>query len=265
MGSHVWGPEFLKDHLLPQGRLTGWSPDWYAGFPAYTFYMVPPSLAILALDAGWIDITSFLGTLAAMVLVAAGAFGAIRARSLRPPLIRVGAWALCVLIPLLSISFPYNVAFKLVAVSGIVSMPAAVWVALRGLSLRSPGPELGAVASVFFLMDKTIFHIYGGNIASTMAGEFAFSISLSLSLFAIGVVARGVATGRHRALGAALRRGSSSVPHHPRLLRRRRHRVDHRDASHEADLRLGTHGGSRRVGVDPVVVRAVLRKPPLPQ
>ena len=24
MGAHVWGPRYLMDHLIPQGRLTGW-------------------------------------------------------------------------------------------------------------------------------------------------------------------------------------------------------------------------------------------------
>ena len=38
---------FLRDHLLTEGRLAGWTPDWYAGFPAYRFYMVVPSLAIV--------------------------------------------------------------------------------------------------------------------------------------------------------------------------------------------------------------------------
>src|SRR4051794_34596178 len=33
MSAHVWGAAFLRDHLLPKGRLSGWSPDWYAGFP----------------------------------------------------------------------------------------------------------------------------------------------------------------------------------------------------------------------------------------
>ena len=50
MGAHVWGPAYLRDHLLPHWRLTGWSPDWYSGFPAYHFYMVVPSLLIVALD-----------------------------------------------------------------------------------------------------------------------------------------------------------------------------------------------------------------------
>ena len=52
MGAHVWGPAYLRDELLPNFRLTGWTPDWYAGFPAYTFYMVVPSLLIVWLDVG---------------------------------------------------------------------------------------------------------------------------------------------------------------------------------------------------------------------
>ena len=52
MGAHVWGPAFLRDHVLPHGQLTGWTPDWYDGFPAYEFYMVLPALLIVALNAG---------------------------------------------------------------------------------------------------------------------------------------------------------------------------------------------------------------------
>src|SRR5690606_32719771 len=52
MGAHVWGPACLRDHLLPDLRLSGWTPDWYAGFPAYQFYMVIPSLLIVLLDVG---------------------------------------------------------------------------------------------------------------------------------------------------------------------------------------------------------------------
>ena len=51
MGAHVWGPAFLRDHLLSHLQLSGWSMDWYAGMPVYRFYMVVPALAIVALDA----------------------------------------------------------------------------------------------------------------------------------------------------------------------------------------------------------------------
>lgn len=151
MGAHVWGPAYLRDTLLPQGRLAGWAPDWYAGFPAYHFYMVVPSLLIVALD-----------------LVA-----------------------------------PYEVAFKLVSVLGIATLPVAAWALGRLTRLPFPGPPLLAVAAVGFLFDRS-FSIYGGNIASTLAGEFAFSISLSLAVVYVGVLLRGLETGRHRAAAAVL-------------------------------------------------------------
>ena len=151
MGAHVWGPAYLRDHLLPSFRLTGWTPDWYAGFPAYQFYMVLPSLAIA----------------------------------------------------LLSFVMPYGVAFKLVAISGVVSLPVACWAFGRLTRLPFPAPPLLAVAATAFLFDRS-FSIYGGNIASTLAGEFAFSISLTFAVLFLGVVGRGMETGRHRALAAVL-------------------------------------------------------------
>jgi len=50
MGAHVLVPAFLRDTLLPSGRLMGWSMDWYAGFPALYFYFPLPALTIVALD-----------------------------------------------------------------------------------------------------------------------------------------------------------------------------------------------------------------------
>ncbi|MBS1848339.1 MAG: hypothetical protein JST73_08685, partial [Actinobacteria bacterium] len=44
----------------------------------------------------------------------------------------------------------------------------------------------------------------GGNMLSTMAGEYSFSIALSISLVYFGVLARALRTGRHRALAAGL-------------------------------------------------------------
>jgi hypothetical protein len=50
MGAHVLVPAYLRDELLPSGRILGWSNDWYAGFPAFYFYFPLPALAIVALD-----------------------------------------------------------------------------------------------------------------------------------------------------------------------------------------------------------------------
>jgi len=151
MGAHVWGPAYLRDHILPHWRLSGWAPDWYAGFPMYQFYMVIPALAVV----------------------------------------------------LVNIVLPYGLALKLVSISGVLSLPIAVWAFGKLSGLRFPLPAMFSAMSVIFLFDES-FTIYGGNIASTMAGEFSFSIALSLAFVYFGVLARGLRTGKHRALAAVL-------------------------------------------------------------
>jgi hypothetical protein len=151
MGAHVWGPAYLRDHLLPSGRLSGWTMDWYGGLPIYRFYMVVPALMIVLVD-----------------------------------------WVL-----------PYSIAFKLVAVSGIVTMPVACWAFGRLARFPFPLPALFALAGTVFLYDES-FTIYGGNIASTMAGEFSFSIALTLTMVAFGLFARGLHDGSHRMSAAVL-------------------------------------------------------------
>ncbi len=193
MGAHVWGPAFLRDELLPNFRLTGWTPDWYSGFPAFHFYFVLPALAIVILDVGLNPFVSF-----PIVALLAGAIGYFAFTGNRARAVQLGI-ATAALAPLL-ISLPYNVAFKLVAVSGVVLFPVAAW-ALGHLSgLRFPGPAVLAVGSLAFAFDRS-FNIYGGNIASTLAGEFAASISLALSLVALGFVIRGTRTGQGKVLG----------------------------------------------------------------
>ena len=151
MGAHVWAPWFLRHHLLVHGRISGWAPDWYNGFPALTFYFPGPYLVIA----------------------------------------------------LLSYVLPYGIAFKLVSVAGLVLMPACAYAFGRLTGMRFPGPVLLAVATVPFLFDR-YFTIWGGNIASTLAGEFSFSISLCFALLFIGVFAKSMETGRYRWLAAGL-------------------------------------------------------------
>jgi hypothetical protein len=151
MGAHVWAPWFLKNHLFPHGRISGWAPDWYNGFPALTYYFPGPYLAIA----------------------------------------------------LLSYVLPYGVAFKLVSVSGLLSLPLAAYGFGRLTGMRFPGPPLLAVATVPYLFDR-YWTIWGGNIASTLAGEFSFSIGLSMALLFIGVFSYSLRTGRYRWLAALL-------------------------------------------------------------
>lgn len=195
MGAHVWGPAFLRDHLLSSGQFSGWTPDWYAGFPAYQFYMVVPALAIIAVNAG------FTPWLSIPLAAAALAFGMRQAdRHPRAKLLILVAVGLLVV---LMVPLPYGIAFKVVAVSGLVFMPLAAWWMARQAAVQEPVPTAMALAVVFFLFD-TNFTIYGGNIASTLAGEFAFSISLCLVFVATGWAFRGMDEGRHRASAAVL-------------------------------------------------------------
>jgi hypothetical protein len=98
---------------------------------------------------------------------------------------------------------PYNVAFKLVTVLGTLTLPVCAWAFGRMAGLRDPGPGCLAAATLPFLFEPS-FSIYGGNILSTMAGEFSYSLSLSVALLFLGVVALGLRTGRYRALAAVL-------------------------------------------------------------
>jgi hypothetical protein len=197
MGAHVWGPAYLRDHLLPEGRISGWTPDWYAGFPAYQFYMVVPSLLIVALDVGlfggWTMIIP-LAAAAGLVLLATRLVAGWRRWSLV---------AAAVAVAVLAVELPYGTAFKLVTILGMLSLPVCAYAFGRLADLPFPGPALLSVAAVVFLFDRN-FTIYGGNVASTLAGEFAFSISLSLSILYLGFVIRGLRTGKHRAMAAVL-------------------------------------------------------------
>ena len=200
MGAHVWSPAYLRDVLLPEFRLTGWSPDWYAGFPAFTFYMIIPSLLIVIVNVG-------LGGGPIVPIVASGVVAALalwaRTRFAESPTRVAQIYGLGALAWLLVVPIPYGIAMKLVVVAGMVTLPIAAWALGRLGGLAFPGPALLAVATIPFLFDRS-YNIYGGNLLSTMAGEFAYSLGLTMAVLYIGVAARGLETGRHRGWAAVL-------------------------------------------------------------
>jgi len=49
-GAHHYPAQYLIQELLPNWRLTGWAPGWYAGMPMLTFYFPFPFLLIAILD-----------------------------------------------------------------------------------------------------------------------------------------------------------------------------------------------------------------------
>ena len=100
-----------------------------------------------------------------------------------------------VLATLASYVIGFAVAFKLATILGSVLMPGTAYAMGRLFRAPRPIPAALALATLPFLFDAS-FTIDGGNLFSTMAGEYAFSLALALSLLTIGLFARGVRTGR---------------------------------------------------------------------
>jgi 6-pyruvoyl-tetrahydropterin synthase related domain len=98
------------------------------------------------------------------------------------------------LIALFSLVTGPQIAFKLVSASGLFLLPVTAWGAFKVLRLPQPAPILAALASLPFLF-MISYTIYGGNIASTMAGEFSFALSFSLLPLALAVCWRAVREG----------------------------------------------------------------------
>ena len=153
MGAHVYLPWFLEHNWFTKFRLSGWSPDWYSGFPIGQYYFPVPSVAVA----------------------------------------------------LLNVVMPYDVAFKIVTVSGPIMLPAAAYYFAKGMRAPFPAPPAFAIAALgMLLQERTDWNIYGGNIASTLAGEYSFAIALALSLFALGALAYTLDTGERAWLPALL-------------------------------------------------------------
>ena len=103
-------------------------------------------------------------------------------------------------IVLLDVFLPYGVAFKLVTVGGLLLLPPAVYFLTRALDFsRLIALTTAAGGTVYALMES--FSIYGGNVASTLAGEFTYSWSFSLGFIYLGLLIR-VIEGESRLLPA---------------------------------------------------------------
>ncbi len=141
MGAHVLGPAYLRDVLLPGGRIIGWSNYWFAGFPIFYFYFPLPSLVIVGLD----------------------------------------------------LLLPYGVAFKLVSVLGLVALAPAAYLLVRSMGFARPVAAMAAAAGgAYAFMETPTPNIFGGTIASSLAGEFSYSWSFAFALVYLGYLLRAV-------------------------------------------------------------------------
>lgn len=166
MGAHVLGPAYLRDVLLPSGRIMGWSNHWFAGFPIFYFYFPLPSLVIVALD---------------LVL-------------------------------------PYGVAFKTVTVVGLVALAPATFFLVRSMGFARPVAAVAAAAGgAYAFMETPTPNIFGGTIASSLAGEFSYSWSFAFSLVYLGFLLRALHDDRGQTtkhfIGAAVALAGTALCH----------------------------------------------------
>jgi hypothetical protein len=168
LGAHVWFPAFLRDHLLPDWRVAGWSNDWFGGFPAGQFYFPVPALVTVLLDVVLpYNVALKLTTAFGPVLMPAAAYAFARGIRMRRPGPELSAVA--------TVCFLF---FKGVA-TGVNSSAADTAVQFNQ-------------------------RIMGGTLVSSLAGEYSFAFALTLALFALGALAFSLRTGRRKALVAVL-------------------------------------------------------------
>jgi hypothetical protein len=166
LGAHVWFPAYLRDHLLPDFRVAGWSNDWFGGFPAGQFYFPLPAVVTVVLDLFMpYNIALKLTTAIGPVAMPAGAYAFGRGLRLRRP-----GPELCAIATVCFLFF-------------------------KGVSAASGS----AMVNVQFNQ-----RIMGGTLVSALAGEYSFSFALALGLFALGALAYSVRTGRRGWLAALL-------------------------------------------------------------
>jgi hypothetical protein len=139
MASDYYPAKYLKDYLLPHGKIIGWCPGWYGGFPLFQFY--------------------FPLTFLLMVLM--------------------------------SYLIPLQISFKIITVLGTFLLPITTFFSMKLMKFKFPAPIVTATLTLPFLFIEAN-SMWGGNIPSTLAGEFSYSLSLSLIVLFFGLLYRGL-------------------------------------------------------------------------
>jgi len=151
MGSHYVLAHYLKNYLLPNGKLIGWYPHWMAGTPIFQFYFVPPYL----------------------------------------------------LMSFISLFIPLEISFKLVTILGVFLLPLTTFFMMRLMGFEFPTPAIASGSTTLLLFLETQSQ-WGGNIPSTLAGEFSYMISFSLTILLMGSLYLGIKRNRYVVLNSLL-------------------------------------------------------------
>jgi hypothetical protein len=93
------------------------------------------------------------------------------------------------------IGLPLTISLKIVMVSGWYILPVSIYSGIRLMSCRFPAPTIGACATLLFLFNET-YTMFGGNILSTLSGEFCYMFAFSLLPFFMGSMIKGFSNDR---------------------------------------------------------------------
>ena len=130
MGAHIVPTKFFVSELISNLKLSGWSNDWFAGYPAYYFYFPFPPM----------------------------------------------------IVAILSPFFPFGIAFKIMVVASLVLLVFSIQKLISQENTISS--HLGFAAGLLFLLTES-FTIFGGNLASSLAGQYSFTYSLAFGNLSI--------------------------------------------------------------------------------
>ncbi len=100
-----------------------------------------------------------------------------------------------ILIAILSFFVNFNVAFKIVHISGTFMLPAALFVSGMLLGFKTHTATLLSILSLLFLVLSSYndtFILWGGNLTSTLAGEFCFSFSFTFFVLYCSLLYRAI-------------------------------------------------------------------------
>ncbi|MCS7280754.1 MAG: 6-pyruvoyl-tetrahydropterin synthase-related protein [Desulfobacterota bacterium] len=149
--SHYMAFKYMKEYLLPNGKIMGYFMGNYAGFPIFYHYFPLPF---------------FLASM-------------------------------------LSEFLPPQVAFKLTTILGSLFLPIATYLLFSLLGFERSICLFSSILSLYFLFNEENT-MWGGNIPSTLAGEFAFSFSFSVFVALLGFIFYGIEKERHLILNSVL-------------------------------------------------------------
>ena len=130
MGAHIVPTKFFVEELFYNFKISGWSKDWFTGYPAYYFYFpLPPSI-----------------------------------------------------VAILNLILPFNISFKIMVLIALVLLVISIE-KLINLNIGTLSYIVFAGGLLYLLTES--FTIFGGNLASSLAGQYSFTYSLAFANLSI--------------------------------------------------------------------------------